>query len=57
MDDYDIYDKINTTAANWLRLLAKNSKMSLGIKDFNSKNKIHVWLLKMIEIASVANGY
>lgn len=57
MDDFDIYDKINTTAANWLRLFAKNSQMPLGIKNFSSKNKIHVWLLKMIEIASIANGY
>lgn len=57
MDDYNIYDKINTTAANWLRIYAKNTQQLLGIKKFSGKNKIHIWLLKMIEIASLANGY
>lgn len=57
MDNYDLYDQINTTAANWLRLYAKNINKSLGIKNFNCKNKFHLWTLKMIELASIANGY
>ena len=57
MDDYEVYDKINTTAANWLRLYEKNTQMPLGIRNFGGKNKIHIWLLKMINIASIANGY
>jgi len=57
MDDYNLYDQINTTAANWLRLYMRRVKMPLGIRNFNSKNNFHVWVLKMIDIASIANGY
>lgn len=31
--------------------------MPLGIRDFNGKNYFHIWVLKMIDIASLANGY
>lgn len=57
MDDYSLYDKINTTAANWLRLYRKNVQMPLGIRDFGRHNKFHIWVLKMIDMVSLVNGY
>lgn len=57
MDDYNLYDQINTTAANWLRIYAKSVQMPLGIRNFNRKNYFYVWVLKMIDMASIANGY
>ena len=57
MDDYDLYDKINTTAANWLRLYRKNVQMPLGIRNFGRHNKFHIWVLKMIDMVSLVNGY
>ena len=57
MDDYSLYDKINTTAANWLRLYRKNVQIPLGIRNFGRHNKYYIWVLKMIDMVSLVNGY
>lgn len=57
MDDYSLYDSINTYAVRWLTYNAKSHVKPLGIKNFNKKSTYHMWLLKMIESYSVFNNY
>lgn len=57
MNNYDLYDKVNTIAVNWLSIYMKNIGKPLGIKNFNEKNKKYLWFLKNINIVSIINGY
>ena len=57
MPDLDLYDSINTIAARWLEKKKKTRELPLGIKKFERKNKIHLWLLHIMSVFSVAAGY
>lgn len=57
MPDYDRYDAINTLATRLLMWNAKNKKQPLGIKQFKSKDSMHMWLLNIMNSFSVASGY
>lgn len=57
MPDLDLYDSINTMAARWLMWNSRERKQPLGIKDFKRKNKIHLWLLYIMNSFSITAGY
>lgn len=54
---YEIYDNINTLAVKWLIWNAKERNVELGIKQFKSNNKSHMWLLHIMNNYSIASGY
>ena len=54
---YQMYDAINTTAVRWLTSFADKHEAALCIKDFDIKNKHHLWLLEMLKSYSIFNNY
>ena len=57
MEKFDIYDKINTTAAVWLKTYKKRIGLPLGIRQFKINDARYKWLLQIINIVSIADGY
>ena len=55
--NFDLYDKINTTAVQWLTYNAKAHNKPIGIKNFFKHNLYHMWLLHMMQNYSIFNGY
>lgn len=55
--ELNLYDNINTWAVRWLIWNAEDKKINLGIKQFNRHNKMHLWLLYMMNSYSIARGY
>ena len=55
--DFCLFDNINTTAVHWLTWNSMKYNQPLGIKKFNRKNKIHLWLLHIMNSFSIGEGY
>lgn len=55
--DFCLFDNINTTAVRWLTWNSIKYNQPLGIKKFSRKNKIHLWLLHIMNSFSIGAGY